>query len=386
MSEGREPVTLPELPSLCFGCRQNFGFAPSVAILAQAISCSNVHGVLLVHELFCFCLVQVSTTQFCSFSFLMARVSDGTNVPISLAPASSSNMGSPNGSLLDIAGNGFHACTMEEKINEIYLQLPLFIQYAARIGNCIQTLAQTVAAQSTKITNIEQIAGSLVARVTSLEQHAASGSSSPDSARCWSMLGHSNGSTGTGSLGSHGPESSDDNRNTRRRLDTLSSPEDEQARSAVLLRFPCEQYHEGITKWINNLWEESNMLADKKTVTIHCKAGSVSARLVFKTKAKCQDIVARYKDDGISFEINSPLCCAKTTITVRQSKSLEDREIGKQFAPLWKVLAEKLEVLFPEGDDICVLIVPALDARSQILSMKDRRNGVGKLVFKLAPF
>ena len=51
----------------------------------------------------------------------MARVSDGTNVPISPAPASSSNMGSPNGSLLDVEGTGFQACTMEEKIIEIYL-------------------------------------------------------------------------------------------------------------------------------------------------------------------------------------------------------------------------------------------------------------------------
>ena len=30
-------------------------------------------------------------------------------------------------------------------------------------------------------------------------------------------------------------------------------------------------------------------------------------------------------------------------------------------------------------------ILPALDARSQILSIKDRRNGIGKPVFKLAP-
>ena len=65
----------------------------------------------------------------------------------------------------------------------------------------------------------------------------------------------SNGSTATGSLGSHGPGSSDDNRNTRRRLDTFISPEDEHARSAVLLWFPCEQYHTGMTNWINNLWK-----------------------------------------------------------------------------------------------------------------------------------
>ena len=74
----------------------------------------------------------------------------------------------------------------------------------------------------------------------------------------------------------------------------------------------------------------------------------------------------------------------KTTITVRQSKSLEDQEIGKQFAPMWRVLAEQLKILFPGGDDEGACIVPALDARSQVLSTKDRRNGIGKPVFKLA--
>ena len=112
----------------------------------------------------------------------------------------------------------------------------------------------------------------------------------------------------------------------------------------------------------------------------------MSGRLVFETRAKCQDYVARHKDDGISFEIDSPFCCAKTTISVRQSKSLEDREIGKQFAPLWRDLAEQLRILFPDGDDEGAFIVPALDARSQVLSIKDRRNGVGRLVFKLVPF
>ena len=124
-----------------------------ISLSAQAISCPNLRGVFPVHELFWFCLVQVSTTQFCSFpSFLMARASDGTVMPISPAPASSSNMGSPDGSLPDLEGTGFRASTMEEKITEIYLQLPLFIQNAARIENCVQTLAQTVAAQTTKIT------------------------------------------------------------------------------------------------------------------------------------------------------------------------------------------------------------------------------------------
>ena len=125
------------------------------------------------------------------------------------------------------------------------------------------------------------------------------------------MLGQCNGSTATGSLASHGPGSSDDSRNTRRGLDTFSSPEDEQAQSAVLLRFPCEQYHKGITKWINNLWEESNMPADNKPVTIHCEAGSASGRLVFEIRAKCQDFVARYKDDGIPMRLTVLFAASK---------------------------------------------------------------------------
>ena len=48
-------------------------------------------------------------------------------------------------------------------------------------------------------------------------------------------------------------------------------------------------------------------------------------------------------------------------------------------------MAEKGEVLFPDGDDTGSFIVPALDVRSQVFSIKDRRNGVGKPVFKLAP-
>ena len=143
-------------------------------------------------------------------------------------------------------------------------------------------------------------------------------------------------------------------------------------------------YHTGITDWINNLLGNVKHTAHKKPVRIHCEAGSVSARLVFEIRAKCQDFVARYKDDGIPYEIDSPFCCAKTTISVRQSKALEDWEIGKQFAPLWRVLAKQLKIIFPGGDDEGAFVVPLLDARSQVLSIKDRRNGIGKPGFKLA--
>ena len=49
-------------------------------------------------------------------------------------------------------------------------------------------------------------------------------------------------------------------------------------------------------------------------------------------------------------------------------------------------MAEQLKNLFPDGDDKGAFLIPALDARSQVLSTEDRRNGVGKLVFKLASF
>ena len=65
---------------------------------------------------------------------------------------------------------------------------------------------------------------------------------------------------------------------------------------------------------------------------------------------------------------------------------LKTRKFWKQFAPLWKVWAWKLEVLFPEGDDTGTVIVPALDVRAQVLSIKKRRNCVGSQVFKLVSY
>ena len=234
---------------------------------------------------------------------------------------------------------------------------------------------------TTKITNIEQIVGSLVARVISLETDAASGSSSPDSTRSWNMLGHSDGSTATGSLGSHDPGSSDDNKNTRRRLDTSSSLEDEHARSAVLLRFPFEQYHTGITFGENQTFQSTMNPSESIAKQVLCRSG-----LYLKQEPNVKTLLLGVKMMVSPNEIDSPFCSARTTIAVRQSKSLEDREIGKQFAPLWRVLAEQLKILFPDGDDEGAFIVPALDTRSQDLSIKDRRNGIGKTCVQNCPF
>ena len=215
-----------------------------ISLLAQAISCSNMRGVFPVHELFWFCLVQVSTTQFCCQSFLMARVNDGTRVPIFPWVVLTVLF-------LTLKEHDFAPVRWRRKsMKSTYSYRS---SYRARLGSKIASkrLLRQWPPRRLRLQNIEQKVGSLVARVTSMETNAASGSSSPDSARSSNVLGQSNGSTATGSLGSHGPGSSDDNRNTRRRLDTFTSPEDEHARSAVLLRFPREQYHTGITNWIN---------------------------------------------------------------------------------------------------------------------------------------
>ena len=62
----------------------------------------------LAHELFWFCLVQVSTTQVCCFPpVCMAPIDDASDRPVPPSPVqlSSSNFGSPNGSGPDIDGS-----------------------------------------------------------------------------------------------------------------------------------------------------------------------------------------------------------------------------------------------------------------------------------------
>ena len=75
--------------------------------------------------------------------------------------------------------------------------------YRTRLGSKIASkrLLRQWPPRRQRLQNIEQIVGRLVARVTSLETNAASGSSGPDSARSSNVLGQSNGSTATGPSG-----------------------------------------------------------------------------------------------------------------------------------------------------------------------------------------
>ena len=167
-------------------------------------------------------------------------------VPVSISlPASSSNMGSPNASLfLTLKKWAVRpTSTTEEKFEAMLAKS--FAQFEGTfrgIGFDSSALyrdapdSKTVSChftQSVASITVTTSNGGLAARVAAVEAGAASASSGAGSASSWNLLGSSDGSTATGSLGSHGQGSSDDSRNTRRRLDTFSSPEEEHARRAV---------------------------------------------------------------------------------------------------------------------------------------------------------
>ena len=121
----------------------------------------------------------------------MARVDDGSDMPISLLPASSLNVGFLVGCTPDLEGTGIRSITMEERIKEMFTQfaqLPLLLPSVSSFENFVQTLSRTVAACDAKITNVEQTASSFAARVAALETISASASSGSGSARSWNWI------------------------------------------------------------------------------------------------------------------------------------------------------------------------------------------------------
>ena len=316
----------------------------------------------------------------------MAPASDGTDVPVSPLRASSSNMGSPNGSLPDFEGTGYRASTMEEKINEMFVQvakLPLLIQSVS--GSKIAS--KRFPRQWPRMMRKSRILNKWLAALQPVLPHWKRMQRPYPVDPAWQDLGiYSDIAMAPPPLGRSGPMA-------QGHLMTIEIQDEDLTRSQAPkmnsreVPFYYGSLGNNTTKGLRSgsITFGKNPISCNKLVRIHCKAGSMSVRLVFETRAKCQDFVARYKDDAIPYAIDSPFCCTTTNIIVSQSKSIEDREIGKQFAPLSSVLAEQLKILFPDGDDEGAFIIPALDARKQVLSIKDRRNGVGKPVFKLAP-
>ena len=135
----------------------------------------------------------------------MARASDGTD-GISVTCFEYS----PNGLLPDLKEQDTVPARWRKKINETS-------QKSQSCHHSFRVYPGSKTSYDAKITNIEQIISCLAARVNTLETVVPARGS-------WNILGHSDDSTATGSLGSHGPGSSDDNRNTRRGFDIFQTP------------------------------------------------------------------------------------------------------------------------------------------------------------------
>ena len=210
---------------------------------------------------------------------------------VSPLPASSSNMGFLDGSLPDLEGRGYRASTMEEKINEVFVQvakLPLLTQSVSRLEICVQAFSHTVASYDAKITNIEQMVSSLAAGASTLETNATSVSSGSGSASSWNTLGHGDGSTVTGTLLSHGGH-----------LMTIEIQDEGLIRSQdpKVNNHEVPFYYCSLANKTTNGLQSGSIFFGKNPICQHTtnEAGSVSVRLVFETRAKCQDSVARYK-------------------------------------------------------------------------------------------
>ena len=146
--------------------------------------------------------------------------------------------GSPEGSSLHLElGNRHNA--MDNREHKIFALLEKILaplmQNMSNFDSLVHTLSQSVGTLTTMFTSVEQNVSSLAARVPALEAVSVSTSSvSGSPAGSWPFPGQLDGSTTTGS---RDPSASDDDRNTRRRLDRDSDSDDEHTRIAVFPRF-----------------------------------------------------------------------------------------------------------------------------------------------------
>ena len=200
-------------------------------------------------------LSQVSTTQLSffahpsAFTVTLARVMTHymslLGTPLE---ATSSNFGPPNGSSPDFDNVGVSQNLLNSTRNLQRLRRsPCWCKALPDSKIPIRRFHNQWPPLQPKV---QTLSGSLVAsqaRVAALEAGAISASSVCGSAGSWPPPGRTDGSTATEF---REPSASDDNWNTRRGLDRDSDPDDDNALSAALLRFSCEQCHAGMSAWI----------------------------------------------------------------------------------------------------------------------------------------
>ena len=175
----------------------------------------------------------------------------------------------------------------------------------------------------------------------------------------------------------------------------------------------CE-HHKGVTKWISNFWDESNMSANNKFDRIHCEAGSMSVSLAFESRMKCQDFCCSISRwwyllcNWQSFLLHQYIYIY---IIVRQSQSIEDGTSASNWHPcggcwptnpnfssLMKTKETGLENLRSNllplecgltltlvAIDLCVLGV-SLEELQRVLSLKPARPNAWRMPFRFFVF
>ena len=362
-----------------------------VAILAQAISCSNVRGAFPVHERFWFCLVQLSTTQFyCFQAFLMARVSNGTNMPIPPSQASSPNYGSPDGSGSDLDGMGTcSGSTTDEKLNALLsnfvhfetqiAQFPALPNWMSRVDS---HNTKTLRDFATRLTEMEQNLSTLIANLHKVETYAPSASNVSGSARSWPSLEQVGGSTAAGPMaqGCLMTVETQDADLIRSQAPKMNMREVPVFYGSVANNTTLELRNGSILYGKSPTCQPTN-----KPGTIHCKAGCRSYSHSKQQEPNVRTLLPDVKMRVSPMQLTVPSVAPKQKSLSANPKHLKTGRSESNLRLCGECWPNSSKILFPGGDDESAFIVPACDARSQILSIKDRKDGIGEPVFKLAP-
>ena len=207
--------------------RSQFGSrALSVQVNIVAVSAHVFHSLLLVSCSLCLHLFAFSHSLSLGLMSHPHAV-DAFDRPVPKTPIqfTSSKFGCPNSSVSDIDGMGTRpGVTVDEKldahlsqfaqIKEQIPQIPTITGWMSRMEHVTTALGGFAAG----LTEMERGFSALTARMCKTETGVTYASHFSSSARSWPSPGLVDGPTAAGSLG---PESSDDSRNTRRRLDTF---------------------------------------------------------------------------------------------------------------------------------------------------------------------
>ena len=155
----------------CADRSRKMRFPASVAILAHAISCSNVRMVFLRHELFWSECLQPSSGLCHLFSWLTRQFDDAVHTSVPGSPDLSSNFGSPDVSAPDlekktpVPAHWMRKSTKSSYNSRSYHHSHKVCPGSTRFESCVRTRSRSMA--TPKVTCIEQVVGGPAASVAS---------------------------------------------------------------------------------------------------------------------------------------------------------------------------------------------------------------------------